>query len=110
MKAVRRIAARGFFVGAILAALAGSLNAAGTSQQPWGSHAELELILSDGSVYPKKGSFLAADREVDLKTGTIRLSATLADLDAWIAYRRKHGAKGGDPLSARSDERLWASR
>jgi len=56
--------------------IAGSLNAAGTSQQPWGSHAELELILSDGSVYPKKGSFLAADREVDLKTGTIRLSAT----------------------------------
>jgi membrane fusion protein (multidrug efflux system) len=56
--------------------IAGSLNAAGSSQQPWGSHAQLELILSDGSVYPKKGSFLAADREVDLKTGTIRLSAS----------------------------------
>jgi len=56
--------------------IAGSLNAAGSSQQPWGSHAELELILSDGSVYPKKGSFLAADREVEIKTGTIRLSAS----------------------------------
>ena len=56
--------------------IAGSLNSAGSTQQPWGSHAELELILSDGSVYPRKGSFLAADREVDLKTGTIRLSAT----------------------------------
>ncbi len=56
--------------------IARSLNGAGSSREPWGAHAELELILSDGSVYPKKGSFLAADREVDLKTGTIRLSAT----------------------------------
>jgi membrane fusion protein (multidrug efflux system) len=55
--------------------MAGALNGADSSQ-PWGSRAELELVLSDGSVYPKKGSFLAADREVDLKTGTIRLSAT----------------------------------
>ena len=55
--------------------VAGRLNDAGSSQQPWGK-AGLELILSDGSVYPKKGSFLAADREVDLKTGTIRMSAT----------------------------------
>src|SRR5207248_6024988 len=49
---------------------------AGASRPPWGARAELELVLSDGSVYPEKGSFLAADREVDLKTGTIRLSAT----------------------------------
>jgi len=55
--------------------MADALNGAGSSQ-PWGSRAELELVLSDGSVYPKKGLFLAADREVDLKTGTIRLSAT----------------------------------
>ena len=55
--------------------MAGALNGADSSQ-PWGSRAELELVLSDGSVYPKQGSFLAADREVDLKTGTIRLSAT----------------------------------
>src|SRR2546425_4337928 len=56
--------------------IAGSLNSASSRQQPWGSHAELELILSDGSVYPRKGSFLAADREVEIKTGTIRLSAS----------------------------------
>jgi len=34
----------------------------------------LELVLSDGSVYPRKGSFLLADRQVDPKTGTIRLA------------------------------------
>jgi membrane fusion protein (multidrug efflux system) len=35
----------------------------------------LELSLSDGSVYPHKGSFLLADRQVDVKTGTIRIGA-----------------------------------
>lgn len=35
----------------------------------------LELILSDGSVYPHRGSFLLADRQVDVKTGTIRVAA-----------------------------------
>lgn len=35
----------------------------------------LELILSDGSVYPHPGNFLLADRQVDVKTGTIRVAA-----------------------------------
>lgn len=35
----------------------------------------LELILSDGSVYPSKGHFLLADRQVDQGTGTIRIGA-----------------------------------
>ena len=34
----------------------------------------LELILSDGSVYPRKGWFEMADRQVDQKTGTIRIA------------------------------------
>lgn len=34
-----------------------------------------ELILADGSVYPEKGAFFAADRQVDVGTGTIRLAA-----------------------------------
>jgi membrane fusion protein (multidrug efflux system) len=34
-----------------------------------------ELIRADGKVHPYKGRFLAADREVDPKTGTIRISA-----------------------------------
>jgi RND family efflux transporter MFP subunit len=38
-------------------------------------HDQLELILGDGSVYPHKGNFLLADRQVDVKTGTIRVAA-----------------------------------
>ena len=38
------------------------------------AHLELELILSDGSTYPEKGSFYFADRQVDQKTGAIRLA------------------------------------
>ena len=34
----------------------------------------LELVLADGSVYPSKGQILIADRQVDLKTGTIRFA------------------------------------
>ncbi|HSF66226.1 MAG TPA: efflux RND transporter periplasmic adaptor subunit [Nitrospiraceae bacterium] len=36
---------------------------------------KLELLLSDGSIYPHKGNFLLADRQVDVKTGTIRVAA-----------------------------------
>ena len=35
---------------------------------------ELELILSDESSYPEKGSFFFADRQVDPKTGAIRMA------------------------------------
>ena len=35
---------------------------------------ELELILADGSTYPQKGSFFFADRQVDQKTGAIRMA------------------------------------
>lgn len=41
-----------------------------------GTNKTLELILADGSVYPHKGSILIADRQVDLKTGTIRFAGT----------------------------------
>jgi RND family efflux transporter MFP subunit len=37
---------------------------------------ELELILSDGTVYPQKGQFYMADRSVDQKTGAIKLAGT----------------------------------
>jgi RND family efflux transporter MFP subunit len=49
------------------------------SEQPWDARSGLELILSDGRVYPKPGTFIAADREVDPKTGTLRLSAAFAN-------------------------------
>jgi RND family efflux transporter MFP subunit len=34
----------------------------------------LELILADGSVYPHPGKFFFADRQVDVKTGTIQVA------------------------------------
>jgi RND family efflux transporter MFP subunit len=36
----------------------------------------LQLILSDNARYPQFGSFFSADRNVDLQTGTIRITAT----------------------------------
>ena len=35
---------------------------------------DLDLILSDGSNYPRKGKFYFADRQVDIQTGSIRLA------------------------------------
>ena len=35
---------------------------------------ELELILADGTVYPRQGRFDFADRQVDVRTGAIRLA------------------------------------
>jgi RND family efflux transporter MFP subunit len=35
---------------------------------------KLELILADGSVYPQRGSFYFADRQVDVGTGAIRIA------------------------------------
>jgi membrane fusion protein (multidrug efflux system) len=32
----------------------------------------LELVLADGSLYPQKGNFAFVDRQVDVKTGTLR--------------------------------------
>jgi membrane fusion protein (multidrug efflux system) len=34
---------------------------------------ELEMILADGSLYPHKGEFFLADRQVDVRTGALRL-------------------------------------
>lgn len=39
----------------------------------------LELILADGSTYSHKGEFAFADRQVDVRTGTMRLAATFAN-------------------------------
>ena len=36
---------------------------------------EFELILSDGTTYPRKGTFFAIDRQVDSNTGTLRVVA-----------------------------------
>ena len=39
------------------------------------TQAKLDLILADGSVHPYKGSFVFADRQVDIGTGTIKVAA-----------------------------------
>jgi len=41
----------------------------------------LELILADGSTYPSKGKFFAADRQVDVQTGAIRLAGLFPNAD-----------------------------
>src|SRR5262249_34072803 len=56
-------------------AVADRINSRGGTGNIWGTSG-LTLLLADGSRYPIAGSFLAADREIDQKTGTIRLSAT----------------------------------
>jgi RND family efflux transporter MFP subunit len=41
-----------------------------------GPRTALSLTLADGTVYPHTGTLTAVDREIDPKTGTIRISAT----------------------------------
>jgi len=60
--------------------IAGSINGPyRANAQPWGARAGLALTLSDGRAYPHRGRFVAADREVDRTTGTIRLVAAFAN-------------------------------
>jgi membrane fusion protein (multidrug efflux system) len=44
----------------------------------------LELLLSDGSVYPAKGWLVLADRQVDLKTGTIRVAGAFDNPNGFL--------------------------
>ena len=39
----------------------------------------LDLVLGDGSVFPHKGWFVLADRQVDPKTGTVRIAGAFAN-------------------------------
>ena len=56
--------------------VASQINARTPTKSLWGNGTALTLTLADGQVYPEKGTFLAADRQIDSKTGTIRISAT----------------------------------
>jgi membrane fusion protein, multidrug efflux system len=42
---------------------------------------ELELVLTDGSVYPLKGRIYAADRAIDAGTGTLRIAGEFPNPD-----------------------------
>jgi RND family efflux transporter MFP subunit len=55
--------------------MAGRINSRGAAKAPWQGTAGLTLILADGGAYARTGAFLAADREIDGRTGTIRISA-----------------------------------
>ena len=61
--------------------VADRINTRGSARSPWQGGAGLTLVLADGTVYPRPGAFLAADREIDQKTGTIRISATFPNPD-----------------------------
>ena len=61
--------------------VAPAMNSRVAKAPPWRGNTALTLILADGTVYPRTGSFLAADREIDAKTGTIRISATFPNPD-----------------------------
>ena len=50
------------------------ISAVAEGRRPAGQKKILELALSDGSVYPRKGWVVLADRQVDVKTGTIRMA------------------------------------
>jgi membrane fusion protein, multidrug efflux system len=41
----------------------------------------LQLILTDGSVYPEKGRFFYADRQVNLNTGTLQIFGLFSNAD-----------------------------
>ena len=55
--------------------VAAKINTAARAKDLWQTGGGLKLTLADGTVYPATGYFLAADRQIDPKTGTIRISA-----------------------------------
>ena len=52
---------------------------AGTEKS--GNELPLELILSEGTVYPEKGRFFLADRQVNPTTGTLQIAALFSNAD-----------------------------
>ena len=57
-------------------------NPTAASREKTEQHLELQLILADGSTYPRKGKFYAADRQVDVQTGAIRLAGLFPNPDS----------------------------
>jgi membrane fusion protein (multidrug efflux system) len=47
-----------------------------TDRERYLSTLEFELIVADGTVFPEKGSFYAQDRNLDVKTGSIKMEIT----------------------------------
>jgi membrane fusion protein (multidrug efflux system) len=55
--------------------VADQINRAGPMRELWNAGGVLTLTLADETKYPRPGHFLAADRQIDPRTGTIRISA-----------------------------------
>jgi RND family efflux transporter MFP subunit len=55
--------------------VADQINRPAPTRELWKTGGALTLTLADGTNYPQAGHFLAADREIDPRTGTIRISA-----------------------------------
>jgi membrane fusion protein (multidrug efflux system) len=54
----------------------------GPAQKDWDGanrSLELELVLADGTTYPERGRFFVADRQVDERTGAIRLAGIFSN-------------------------------
>ncbi|HEX3354778.1 MAG TPA: efflux RND transporter periplasmic adaptor subunit [Terriglobales bacterium] len=45
---------------------------------------KVQLVLSDGSIYPKSGKLYLADRQVDPQTGTIRIAAVFPNHEGFL--------------------------
>jgi membrane fusion protein (multidrug efflux system) len=56
--------------------IAGQINQRVPGKTLWKTGQGLRLTLADGSEYPMSGTFVAADRQIDTRTGTIRISAS----------------------------------
>ena len=61
--------------------IAAKVNEAIASGTMAGNNKSLELILSDGSTYPLKGSFDSINRQVDVRTGTIEITTLFPNPD-----------------------------
>jgi len=62
----------------------------------------LELILSDGSTYPRRGDPLLADRSVDSRTGTILLAGTFPNPDGLLRPGQYGKVRAAVALEARA--------
>ncbi len=68
----------------------------------------IEMVLSNGEVYPHKGWFFLADRQVDAKTGTIRIAALFPNSENVL--RPGLYAKVRTALAVRKDALLVSQR
>lgn len=68
----------------------------------------IEMVLSNGEVYPHKGWFFLADRQVDAKTGTIRIAALFPNSENVL--RPGLYAKIRTPLAVREGALLVSQR